>query len=280
MGNYYYLIAGLPDLTLEDHKLNFTTATFKEELYSQLTAKDKRLIDLFYLKFDNANLLKLLNNKEAQIDERGNFTSDELLRIITEVKNDNRVEKKECPEYIITFLHEYFSNEAPNNGYEQENQLTTLYYSHAMRCRNKFVAAWFSFNLTVNNILLALIARKYKLEIANNLIGQGEVVESLSTSGAKDFGLTIELPFFDDLQKIADVEDLLEREKRIDQLKWKWIEEHTFFNYFSVEKLFAFLLMIEMVERWLALDKERGRELFRDIVDTLKNEMSIPAEFK
>ncbi|MDL2300001.1 DUF2764 domain-containing protein, partial [Bacteroides sp. OttesenSCG-928-E20] len=59
MSKYYYLIASLPDLTLEDTKLSHTVAEFKEELYQNLSGTDKKYIDLFYLKFDNANILKL-----------------------------------------------------------------------------------------------------------------------------------------------------------------------------------------------------------------------------
>lgn len=71
MTNYYCLVAGLPDLSLEDGKLNYTVANFKSEIYSELSEKDRKLIDLFYLKFDNANLLKLLKDKEAATDFEG-----------------------------------------------------------------------------------------------------------------------------------------------------------------------------------------------------------------
>ena len=64
---YYYLVAGLPELTLEDSKLSYTVADFKAELYPDLSDEDKKLIDLFYLKFDNANVLKLLKDKDAAI---------------------------------------------------------------------------------------------------------------------------------------------------------------------------------------------------------------------
>ena len=73
MTNYYCLVAGLPDLSLEDGKLNYTVANFKSELYPELSEKDRKLIDLFYLKFDNANLLKLLKDKEAVADADGTY---------------------------------------------------------------------------------------------------------------------------------------------------------------------------------------------------------------
>ncbi|MDE5760172.1 MAG: DUF2764 domain-containing protein, partial [Bacteroides sp.] len=32
--------------------------------------------------------------------------------------------------------------------------------------------------------------------------------------------------------------------------------------------------------RWISLDKEKGNQLFRNIIDGLKNEVQIPAEFR
>ena len=86
MTNYYCLVAGLPDLSLEDGKLNYTVANFKSEIYSELSEKDRKLIDLFYLKFDNANLLKLLKDKEATTDFEGNYSQNELLALISSVQ--------------------------------------------------------------------------------------------------------------------------------------------------------------------------------------------------
>ena len=60
MSKYYYLIAGLPELSLEDNKLNYTMASFREELYPELSKNDREIVDLLYLKFDNKNLLILL----------------------------------------------------------------------------------------------------------------------------------------------------------------------------------------------------------------------------
>ena len=39
------------------------------------------------------------------------------------------------------------------------------------------------------------------------------------------------------------------------------MEETTFFDYFTVERLFVFLLQLEMIERWISLDKEKGSQL-------------------
>lgn len=276
---YYYLVAGLPELTLEDSKLSYTVADFKAELYPDLSDKDRKLIDLFYLKFDNANVLKLLKDKDAAIDPRGNYSAEELAEFISSLKEGDEIADAVFPSYLSTFISEYF-NVTAEDDFLHEDRLAALYYEYAMKCKNKFVSSWFAFNLTMNNILVALTARKFKVDIAPLIVGDTEVCEALRTSGARDFGLTGEVDFLDQLVKISETEELVEREKKIDQLRWNWMEEATFFNYFTVERLFVFLLQLEMIERWISLDKEKGNQLFRSIIATLKDEVQIPAEFR
>ena len=128
-------------------------------------------------------------------------------------------------------------------------------------------------------MLVALAARKHKMQIAPLVVGETEVCQALKTSNARDFGLTSELDYFDQLLKISETEDLVEREKRLDQLRWKWMEDKTFFDYFSIERLYVFLLQLEIIERWISLDKEKGNQMFREIIDSLKGEVRVPSEF-
>ena len=107
MSAYYYLVAGLPELSLEDGKLSYTVSTFRTELYPSLTADDKKLIDLFYLQFDNANLLALLKDKDATIATQGIFSSDELLELIDAVRTGDSPDKK-YPVYLSRFITSTF----------------------------------------------------------------------------------------------------------------------------------------------------------------------------
>ena len=279
MSKYYYLVAGLPELTLEDSKLSYTVADFKTEIYPGLSSSDQKLIDLFYLKFDNANVLKLLKDKDAVIDLRGNFSAAELNEYIATIKEGGEVSAKEFPSYLSVFISDYFNTPA-ESAVLHEDHLAALYYEYAMKCGNKFVSSWFEINLTIKNILIAFSARKYKWDIAQNVVGNTEVCEALRTSGARDFGLSGEVDCLEQLMKISEITELVEREKKLDSLRWNWMEEATFFDYFTVERIFAFLLQLEMIERWIALDKEKGNQLFRSIIDALKDEVQIPAEFR
>lgn len=279
MTNYYCLVTGLPELSLEDGKLSYTVANFKTEIYSELSKADKKLVDLFYLKFDNRNLLTLLKDKEASVDTSlGNYSADELLSVIASIKEETAPDKK-FPAYFYEFA-ELYLNTPDEERWGLEDKLHGFYYNHAMKSGNPFVSAWFELNLDVNNILAAMTARKYKMDVARVPVGENLVAEALRSSNARDFGLADDLEYFEQLVRINDTIDLVEREKKIDLLKWNWMEDNTFFNYFTIEKIFVFLMKLEMIERWVSLDKEKGNELFRQLIDQLKDEVQIPQEFR
>lgn len=278
MSTYYCLVAGLPDISLDDGKLSYSVSDFKAELYPDLSAQDRKLIDLFYLKFDNTAILKLLKNKDAVIEDKGNFSAEELLQLIEAVREGDTPDKK-YPSYLVNFVSQYLQL-SQDELYRADDLLAALYYSYGMSSNNAFIASWFEFNLNLNNILAALAARKYKMEVSSVIVGATSVCEQLRTSNARDFGLNETLEYFEALQRIADIEELVEREKKVDMLKWKWLEDESFFHYFTIERIFVFLMQLEMIERWISLDKEKGNELFRKMIQDLKNEVQIPEEFR
>lgn len=278
MSAYYYLVAGLPDISLEDGKLSYTISDFRAESYGDLSAKDQALIDLFYLKYDHADLLSLLKDKDAVTQGKGNFSSEDLLQLIASVKEGEKPDAK-FPSYLYDFIAQYLALPA-DELYKAENLLASAYYAYAMKSKNPFIASWFEFNLNINNILAAFAVRKYKMNVAEVIVGDTDVCEMLRTSNARDFGLSETLDYFEPLQRLVETDDLVEREKKVDQLKWKWLEDASFFHYFTIERLFVFLLQLEMIERWVLLDKEKGSELFRQMIQNLKDEVQIPEEFR
>lgn len=278
MSTYYCLVAGLLDISLDDGKLSYSVSDFKAELYPDLSAQDRKLIDLFYLKFDNMAILKLLKNKDTVIEDKGNFSAEELLQLIEAVREGDTPDKK-YPSYLVNFVSQYLQL-SQDELYRADDLLAALYYSYGMSSNNAFIASWFEFNLNLNNILAALAARKYKMEVSSVIVGATSICEQLRTSNARDFGLNETLEYFEALQRIADIEELVEREKKVDMLKWKWLEDESFFHYFTIERIFVFLMQLEMIERWISLDKEKGNELFRKMIQDLKNEVQIPEEFR
>ena len=267
--NYYCLIAGLPEIEFDAGKTVFSIADFKKEVRPQLSEKDARTIDLFFTKFDNQNLLHYLKNKEATFDLRGNLSKEDMEEGIRLIGEGDDPKNKYFPPYFKPFIEKYKDVQHIDLGNAHwEDCLTDLYYRWAMQSDNKFVAKWYEFNLNLNNILAAYTGRKYQMEPAP--VGDNEVAESIKTSNQRDFGLTGIIDELDMFQRIAEESDLFEREKKIDIMKWQRLDEQTFFKYFGIESVFAYLIKIEIIERWANLNPEEGEKIFRGLINNLK----------
>jgi hypothetical protein len=273
MSKYYCLVAGLPDITFDDSKLGYSVASFKEELDGVLTSADKKLIDLFFLKFDNKNLIAFIKGSKAEPDLMGSITNEEFDAFYKALKNEEKLPKnKHVPSYMVEFLKSYVDSENREDAEEVlwEDRLAGYYYHYAMKCRNKFVSGWFELNLNINNLLTVMTCRKYGLDKNQYIVGNNDVAELLRSSNARDFGLGDEYEYLATAQHLADESDLMVRERKIDALKWQWLDEKTFYVPFDITSIFAYILKLEMIERWLTLDKTAGEKSFREIVGVMK----------
>lgn len=274
MSKYYCLIAGLPNISLDDSKLTYSVSEFRKELDGILTSCDKKLVDLFFLKFDNKNLLAFSQRPDSDPDEKGSITYDEYKSLFDALKDGEKPPKnKRIPPYFIEFFKLYLDSlkKEEKQTISWEDRLAALYYDYAMKCSNGFIRSGFELNLNINNMLTAITCRKYGFDKADYIVGHNEVAEAIRTSNARDFGLGDTVDYLPDLQRIAEEPDLMAREKKVDLLKWKWLDDNTFFKTFDIESVFAYLLKLEMIERWVTLDKVTGEKTFREIVGAMKH---------
>lgn len=279
MGNYYCLMAGLPDITLENTKFDVSIPDLREELEAVLSERDKKVLSYFFLKNDCINLVKLLKNPNAEIDNHGNLTMEQYVDLMTSAKEMN-FNVHRYPSFMSEFARDYAYNK-DKVGYFPEDELLYQFYQYAIdTCPNKMVRQWYQLNLDITNILTAFLARKNGWNVADYIQGNNEVTEMILTNNTKDFNLTTEYDYVADLMKIVECEDPVEKEKKMDAFKWLWLDEHTFFNVFSEEAVFAYLCKLEMLVRWDKLDVEKGRETFRQIIENLRGEARVPAEFQ
>ena len=148
--------------------------------------------------------------------------------------------------------------------------------AEGLKAKNRFVRAWFEFNQDMNNVLVAQICRKHGFDVKTQIIGEGEVAEQLRThTSQKDFGLN-ELPGdFQSILALAQIEDLLQREKAMDAIRFEWLQERTEFDFFSPEMVFAYYLEAVMLHRWSILTIEEGEKIFRELVAEMKKGIKL-----
>lgn len=269
--NYYYLVAGLPDITIEQGKLQTGTLEFLEELKGALSKSDYALVEPLLLPVDNRNLLILLNKEDKALSPDGVYPPEVL---IEEVK-----EPVTLRPYLQRFIESFKAETRLYPNLTPENELATLFYEEMLETRNEFLHQWFEFELNLKNILLVLSARKNNIPYENQVIGHGTVAETIRKSNARDLGIQAEWPWIDKVLQIVEIDDILAREKAIDLLRWNYLDELNTFNYFSVEVLIAYLVKLGIVERWLKLDLPTGEEMFRRMLGELHNSYEFPNEF-
>lgn len=147
-----------------------------------------------------------------------------------------------------------------------------------LKAKNRFVREWFAFNRDMNNVLVAQICRKHGFDVKQQVVGEGEVAEQLRThSNQKDFGLN-ELPGdYQAILALAQIEDLMAREKGMDAIRFEWLHDRTEFDFFSPEMVFAYYLESVMLHRWSLLTVEEGEKVFRGMVADMKKGVKLDA---
>ena len=279
MANYYCMIAGLPDIDLKDAKPGLSIEEMREQCEEVLTPGDRKLLFYFFLHFDCVNLVKLLKNPEADIDQWGNFSLEQFRDLITSATELN-FNVHRYPAFMSIFAREYAFNK-DKAGYFPEDEMAYQFLDYAIKtCPNRMMRRWYKLNLDITNILTAMLARSQGWSVGDFIKGEGEVQEMIRENKTKDFNLGLEFDYIPQLMKIVDEKDPVRKEKMIDAFKWVWLDERTFFEPFSMEAVFAYLCKLEMQERWAKLDVEQGKETFQKIIDDLRSEAQVPEEFK
>ena len=157
-----------------------------------------------------------------------------------------------------------------------ERTLFGAYYAQCEKSKSGFLAGWAVFDRTLRNIIAALTARSKGIAPADVVVGGGDTVESLSRSSASDFGLRAEIDYMDAvLSAVADDSNLLEKERRIDMIRWDKSEELTAFDYFNIDAVLAYLVRVNIVHRWMGLDAATGRQMYEKLIGSLSAEEKI-----
>lgn len=192
MNNYYYIIAGLPELS-----------------------------------------------KDAAVS--GEKNADDL---IDEIKGQCSVTDLS----VISFLEK---------GYVAEN-LNADFYREALYGKNGFLRNWFAFDLNVRNA---------KVRYLNNALGREKSQDTISLSDEEDS------EEFEEAAKLASIlsgDDIIARERGIDDLYWEKADELTLFHYFDLTAILGFIVKLKIIDRWMKLDESTGREMFRRLVDDVR----------
>ena len=151
------------------------------------------------------------------------------------------------------------------DGFNKE-KIGLEFYKEALGHRNAFIREFFQFDLN---------ARNAKVRYLNQALGRDpqKDVLSLADPDAEEMGIEVEEPEFKEaakLQSILEGKDILARERGIDDLYWDKIDEITLFDYLTFNKILGMVVKMMIIRRWLILDEQTGREMFKKLVDEIR----------
>ncbi len=248
---YYFLVTYLPEIQRDDKKIKLRFADLLAER-EYMAPEDWRQIELLLLTRDFLLLEKLLAGKDADVEHS---------LCDTELWKEQITAPKEVPDYLEAFLQTI--TEEKSFGPEEVNQLHQIYYDHAIQtATNPFLKEYLAFEKLLRNVLAAIRARRKGLPPSDHVLGEGEIVEQLGRASAEDFGLGQEIPW---IERLVEARDPLQLEDTIEQIVWDYLDEQTTQVYFDFEVILAYLLKLQLLEKRLALNEERGMEIVRHL---------------
>ena len=154
--------------------------------------------------------------------------------VISDIKRD--LDEKD--QGLVEFLLKGFS----------EKDLDADFYAAALRQRNRFLREYFRFDLNLRNAkvryLNAQLGRDPDMDV---MTGEDPEAEDVDIDGFRFTG--------------GEFEEALKVDK---------IDSLATFHYFDIEAVLAYIAKLHIVTRWLNLDEEVGRDVFRRLLKDVR----------
>ena len=135
-----------------------------------------------------------------------------------------------------------------------ENSLGADFYAKAAESKNRFIREYFDFDGRLRNMKVNYLAKR----LGKN--GEDYIVELPEAD-------------FEEEKQIQDIladADFVEREQKMDELKWEKASDIARMDYFNMNAILAFLVKAKTVQRWAELDAAKGQEMFKKLVQEIR----------
>ncbi len=173
--------------------------------------------------------------------------------VIEEIKDNLSEKDSEALDFLL-------------RGFGPDN-LVPDFYASALSHPVKFIREYFRFDLNLRNAKVRYLNRQLgRAQEQDVMDGKGDEIEVE--------GLDIDLyrfrggefPQAEKVESALALPSLLDREQALDDITWETVDSLATFHYFDLTAMLAYVAKLHIVNRWLALDKERGMERFRQLV--------------
>lgn len=260
--NYYGLVSGLHGLVI-GKKGDLRPSDFRNALSAELEPEDHYQFLLPFYLYDNRNFLAIKFGK-GEFNPQGNLKEEELTLLL---KNNFSEDK-----YFEDFLNKVDIEEEGISAFKVEYKLTQHYYDYLSEFGNEFIQNWVDFELTLKNLTAVYAIRNLNLEDEGQFI-EGGYFSGLELKRINIADLDAQYPHLKRKYEALEIIDPIQRKLKVDQIKWDFLDENTFFNYFTIEKVIAYTLKLIDIEVWHGINENGADELFNNYVEQINNEL-------
>ena len=266
---YYYLVAGLRDWTLDSDTKGFDVREIIDEIVGELTKSDREAVRMLYAYYDCENIIARRAKRERH-NQLGNLSAEQIAEVLEE-RNYSLLTPAvaKCVKLYVEADDEERDEEVILDA-SFERVIFEAYYRDLAESKVSFLKEWGAFDRNLRNIAAAIAAREAGRVVADVTVGDGEIVEQLKRSTAADFGLRGELPYVDSvISAVSDEKNIVEKERKIDAIRWAEAEAMTSFDFFTINFILSYLVKVNIVARWTLLSPEVGREMLNRLIKEL-----------
>ncbi|MBO4760723.1 MAG: DUF2764 family protein [Bacteroidales bacterium] len=160
---------------------------------------------------------------------------------------------------LLAFIREHCSREDNAlidrllDGYD-ESKLGQAFYETALSGSDRFLREFFTFDLRVRNAKVRFLNKALDRPVDQDIF--------LEPEG--------EFPEAEKIAAVLQDKDILARERGLDGLMWAKIDEILIFDTFNIDVILGFIAKLKISDRWLTLDEQTGREMFRRLVQEIR----------
>ncbi|MBS3903363.1 MAG: DUF2764 family protein [Anaplasmataceae bacterium] len=256
MVRYFFLGASLAPLTI-GAKSAVSFEDFIQRLEINLKKSDfgkviagRRLIDIM-------NIRALLSGQ--RLDVRGNYSEKEL--------DEALLVKDGFPQYVFDFLGQFETNAAKLNHF---SGLLAVFFREETKSSRGFLKRYFIFEREVRLVLTAMRAKSLGRDFTEVLqfedLNDPFVAQILVQKDTERFVPPVEYMELKDFF-IACGPDPWQQHKVFTEWKFARIQEMGEEEEFSIDSILSYMVCLLLVEDWLALDEQQGREALRACAD-------------
>lgn len=180
---------------------------------------------------------------------------------------------------FIPFMAEYFYNKKQErrnfSDLMEIDEAVLLFYTHINTLENNFLKDYFHFELDLQNVTTRLSLRMNDVNDPNKIIPYGDNFEQIRKNSSADLGLTQPLRFIEELVEVYEDGHLVKIEQKIEEIRWKWVEERVGYQQFSLDNILAYAIQLNSVERWINLTEEKGETVLNNLISEITDNIKL-----